>query len=66
MLPAGFNKLIQTRNKAQKHASETQNPDDWRAFKNLCNTLNARIKFEKKEWEQKKLDITHLDPSSLW
>ena len=58
--------LIDQRNKAQKVASLTKDQDDWRSFKNLRNTVNARMKLEKKEWEKQKLDSTRQDPNSLW
>ena len=41
-------KLIGDRDHAQAVAAETQHPDDWRLYRNLRNTVNARKKSEKK------------------
>ena len=59
-------KLLKERDLAQAAAAQTQDPDDWRLFKNLRNTATARKKAEKKVWEEKKLDISEHNPSIIW
>ena len=59
-------KLLKERDLAQAAAAQTQDPDDWRLFKNLRNTATARKKAEKKVWEEKKLDSSEHNPSIIW
>ena len=59
-------KLIEDRDHAQAVAAQSRHPDDWRLYKNLRNTVNARKKSEKKAWEQMKLDNSEQNPSTLW
>ena len=58
--------LMKERDAAQTKAATSRCQDDWRAFKNLRNITTARIRAEKKAWEQSKLDISQLDPRSIW
>ena len=58
--------LMKERDTAQTKAAKSKCQDDWRAFKNLRNTTTARVRAEKKAWEQNKLDISQLDPSTMW
>ena len=44
----------------------TRNLEDWLNYKNMRNTATAKMRTEKKLWEQKKLDDSHHDPSTLW
>ena len=58
--------LIKKRNESQKLAADTKNPDDWRQYKNLRNTARAKMRNEKKLWEEAKLDNAQHSPSTLW
>ena len=59
-------KLLKERNDAQKLASVTKDPDDWRLYKHLRNTATAKMKLEKKNWETSKLSSTDHDCGTLW
>ena len=59
-------KLLKERDTAQATAAQTKDPEDWRMYKNLRNTVNAKKQSEKKAWEQKKLDSSEHDPSVIW
>ena len=58
--------MLKLRNEAQAKASQTKDPDDWRAFKNLRNTATARLRSEKKDWERQKLDAANQNPATIW
>ena len=51
---------------AQKTAAQTQHADDWRLYKNLRNTVTARIRAEKASWEKQRLDYTQNSSTNLW
>ena len=59
-------KLLEKRNTAQKVASTTRDPDDWRHYKHLRNTATAKMNLENKNWEIKKLSNTDHDCGTLW
>ena len=59
-------KLLNERNAAQKVASSSRDPDDWRYYKHLRNTATARMRQEKKTWETSKLSNTEHDSGTLW
>ena len=42
---------MKARDSAQKHATESQHPDDWRLYRNLRNKVTARMRSEKSSWE---------------
>ena len=65
-LSEGTKDLIKKRDSAQATAAHTKDPDDWRFYKNLRNTVNSKKKWEKKIWEQKKLDCSEHNPSTIW
>ena len=56
----------QTKNEAQKKATVSKDPDDWRNDKNLRNTATARLRSERKEWEKQKLDGAKHNPATIW
>ena len=58
--------LLKERNSAQETASLTKDLDDWRLYKSLRNRATAKMKQEKKAWEQWKLDSTRHNPNTLW
>ena len=58
--------MIKQRNEDQKAATESNDLDDWRHYKNLRNTVQSRVRNEKKSWEKAKLDGTQHNPSILW
>ena len=58
--------LINNRKAAQKIASETRHPDDYRYYKSLRNQVISRMRQEKKAWVKQKLSSTRNDPSRLW
>ena len=47
---------MKERDNAQKLATESDQPDDWRLYKNLRNTVTARMRSEKGSWERQRLD----------
>jgi hypothetical protein len=59
-------KLLKERNDAQKQASVTKDPDDWRLYKHLRNSATAKMRLEKKNWETSKLSSTDHDCGTLW
>ena len=59
-------KLLKERNDAQKLASVTKDPDDWRLYKHLRNSATAKMRLEKKNWETSKLSSTDHDCGTLW
>ena len=58
--------MLRERNSAQAKAAETRDPDDWRRYKNLRNSVTARVRGEKKAWEKQKLDYAQHNASTLW
>ena len=58
--------LMKERDSAQKIAASTGNSDDWRAFKNKRNSVTAKMRQEKKGWEQMRLSHTENNPRTLW
>lgn len=48
--------LMKERDSHQKLASESNNKDDWKAFKSLRNKVNNRLKFEERNWQKPKLE----------
>ena len=54
------------REEAHKRASETDNPDDWREFRGLRNQTTARLREDKKRWEQEKLDLEQNNSAGVW
>ena len=57
---------MKARDTAQRNASLSQDPDDWRFYKNLRNTVTARMRLEKTCWEKGRLDHEHNTPTKLW
>ena len=58
--------LMKVRNEAQETAAKTKLPEDWLAYKNLRNTITAKLRQEKKAWEENKLNDKQHDPGTLW
>ena len=58
--------LMAERNNAQKIASITQTPEDWKKFKSLRNQVNNRLKNEKYCWKKNKLENCNNDSGKLW
>ena len=65
-LSSASKELIIERNEAQKKAAQRRDPDDWRAYKNLRNTVTARLRSEKKDWAKQKLDGASHNPETIW
>ena len=57
---------MKARDTAQKKATETQHPDDWRLYRNIRNKVTARMKSEKAAWEKQRLDHTQNTSTNLW
>ena len=55
---------IQTRNQAQKAASETGQKEDWIKYKSIRNTVNNVLK--KEIWQKEKINQYSNDSSSTW
>ena len=58
--------LLKQRDTAQATAAQSRDPEDCRAYKHLRNTATAKMREEKKSWEQQKLDKAKLSSSTLW
>ena len=58
--------LQHERDDAQKKASHTDDPEDWRLFRSLRNLVTSRSRSDKAEWEQKKLDDKENTPTDIW
>ena len=58
--------LIAERNAAQQRASQTDNPEDWRAFRSLRNQVIGRSRVNKKKWEEQKLDPKENSSTDIW
>ena len=58
--------LLKDRDASQETASKTKKHEDWLTYKNLRNTATAKMRKEKKLWEQHKLDDSQNDPATLW
>ena len=56
--------LLKVRNTAQETAAKIKHTEDWLAYKYLRNT--AKMRQEKKIWEEHKLNDTEHDPGTLW
>jgi hypothetical protein len=65
-LSSSTKELMQERNAAQAKAASSRDQDDWRAYKHLRNTVTAKIRTEKRTWEQNKLDSTQHNSSTIW
>ena len=57
---------MKERDAAQKLASASQKPDDWRLYKNLRNSVTARMRKEKFSWEKQRLDHAQNTSTNLW
>ena len=58
--------LIKERDSAQKIAASTDKVEDWRNYKNIRNTVTARLRQDKRQWESERLSNTENDPKNLW
>ena len=65
-MSASTKDLLKVRNKAHETAARTKHPEDWLAYKNLRNTATAKMRQEKKNLEEHKLNDTQHDPGTLW
>ena len=57
---------MKDRDSAQRKATQTQHPDDWRLYRNLRNTVTARMKLEKSSWQKQRLDHSQNSSTNLW
>ena len=57
---------IKERDLAQKKAAQSKSGDDWVKFKTLRNAVNSRLKSEKKQWQEDKLNDFGTDTSTVW
>ena len=58
--------LMKERDEAQKLASISKKPEDWRKYKSIRNSVNNRLKTEKKNWQTQKLSECCDDNSKTW
>ena len=54
------------RNDAQKKASQSGDPEDWRQFRSLRNLATSKSRTDKKNWERKTLDHESNSSTQLW
>ena len=57
---------MKVRNEAQEKAAETDNPDDWRIYRNIRNQVTASCRRDKAVWEREKLDHMSNTASDTW
>ena len=58
--------LIKERNEAQKVAFTSKKLEDWEKFKKLRNNLTSRLKHEKENWQQRKLENCDSNSGKIW
>ena len=58
--------LMKERDAAQATAASSRDQDDWRAYKHLRNTATAKVREEKKLWEEQKLNSASNSSSTIW
>ena len=58
--------LLKERNDAQRVASASGDMDDWRHYKHLRNSVTAKMRVEKKNWECGKLNNADHISGTLW
>ena len=58
--------IMKERDRAQKYAQQTNNYEDWRKYKNLRNTVNNKLKYEKVAYQRKKVIDCAENSSSIW
>ena len=59
-------KLQAERNKAHEQAARSDSPEDWRLYKALRNKTTAKIRADKKKWEQEKFSQVGNSSSEIW
>ena len=60
-------KLLQKKlNLAQEKASESGHPEDWREYRLIRNQTVAKVRDDKKVWEEKKLDPGENSSTDTW
>ena len=47
---------MENRNDAQAKATESDDPNDWRAYRSIRNQVTAKSRADKTAWEREKLD----------
>ena len=57
---------LKERNEAQKIAVETNDGSDWARYKTMRNNVNTILRWERRTWQQKKLEDLGNDSSSVW
>ena len=59
-------RLQAERNMAHEKAAKSDNPEDWRLFRSLRNKATAKIRADKKRWEQEKFSHVENSSSDIW
>ena len=59
-------KLQGERNKAHEQAARSDSPEDWRLYRALRNRTTAKIRADKKKWEQEKFSHLQNNSSDIW
>ena len=57
---------IKERDQAQKKAAISNDPDDWKKYKQLRNKITNVCRNEKKKWRENKLSEFGNDTSAIW
>ena len=58
--------MMKRRDILQRQAAQTNNPNTWRAFKDIRNTINNRLRYEERVWKQKRLSEVKGDSGKSW
>ena len=54
------------RDRLHQLAAQTQNSEDWKAFKIIRNKINNRLRSEEKDWQRSKINECGDDSKKLW
>ena len=57
--------MMKRRDILQRQAAQTNNPNTWRAYKDIRNKINNILRYEERVWKQKRLSevrVTQVNP----
>ena len=58
--------MMKRRDILQRQAAQTNNPNTWRAYKDIRNKINNRLRYEERVWKQKRLSEVKGDSGKSW
>ena len=57
---------VNKRDDAQRKAEESGNPDHWKEWRKIRNSVTKKVRKAKKLWRKEKLIKCNGDPNKLW